>query len=480
MTETPRTPPPSALGARLDRLRFGRRHTVILLALGAGWMFDSFEVQLFSNAIGPLGDHFHASVFERDAVLAVWLGGILLGALAGGALTDRFGRRRMFVLTLLWYAGFTVLTGLSPDLAAVYALRFLAALGVGAEYAIVNAAIAEFMPARVRGKAAVAVMNFWPLGAILAALLAYLLLDTFALASATSWRYLFVLGGLLALVVLYYRRRIPESPRWLASHGRVEEAERIVADLESAEPAHEVRQSAVTGVLGPAPAPPPPQLPVTTALRELVRRHPGRLALGAALDLAEAFGYYGIFALLSVVVLTKVHIRTAQIPFFYILGNLGALAGGLIASLLLDRAGRRGTVAGAYLAAAAGVGLLAWATATGSAAWVTAAFVVSNGAATAAWTSAYPTFTELFPTHLRGAGIGVSVSVGRIGAIVGTLLLPDLATRLGATASYLLVIGFWLIGVGAIGLYALRGGQEAAGRPLESLVPVPAPAAAGA
>ncbi len=470
--------PASALGARLDRLPFGRAHATILLALGAGWLFDSFEVQLFSSAIGPLGDHFGASVFERDAVLAVWLGGILLGALVGGRLTDRLGRRRMFVLTLLWYATFTVLTGLSPDLEAVYGLRFLAALGVGAEYAIVNAAIAEFMPARVRGRAGVAVMNFWPAGAVLAALLAYFLLDTLALASATSWRYLFVLGGLLALIVLYFRRRIPESPRWLASQGRTAEAEQIVAALEAAHAgsgSQDIAASPTTLAQGAEGG-----LTTRGALRELVRLYPGRLTLGAVLDLAEAFGYYGIFALLSVVVLAKVHIGTAQIPFFYIVGNLGALAGGLVASLLLDRMGRRGTVAASYLAAAAGVGLLAAATATGSGAWVTVAFIVSNGAATAAWTSAYPTFTELFPTHLRGAGTGASVAVGRIGAIVGTLLLPDLATRLGATASYLLVIAFWLVGLAAMGVYALRGGQEAAGHPLEALVPVPTPAPAGA
>jgi MFS family permease len=466
----------AALGARLDRLPFSRAHSAILLALGAGWLFDAFEVQLFSTAIGPLGDHFRASVFERDAVLAVWLGGILLGALIGGRLTDRCGRRRMFVLTLWWYAAFTVLTGLSPDLAAVYALRFLAALGVGAEYAIVNAAIAEFMPARVRGRAGVAVMNFWPAGAVLAALLAYVLLDTLALASTTSWRYLFVLGGLLALIVLYFRRRVPESPRWLVSQGRFAEAERIVTDLETARAGSDSREVAAPS--RPASQAAESQSTTPAALRELLRHYPRRLALGAVLDLAEAFGYYGIFALLSVVVLAKVHIGSARIPFFFIAGNLGAVAGGLTASLLLDRVGRRGTVAASYLAAAAGVGLLAAATATGSGAWVTAAFVLSNGAGTAAWTSAYPTFTELFPTHLRGAGTGASVAVGRIGAIVGTLLLPDIATHLGASASYLLVIAFWLVGVAAMGLYALRGGLEAAGRPLEALVPAPAPAGA--
>ncbi len=453
-------PTANDIGTRLDRLSWSRQHTVILVALGAGWLFDSFEVQMFSSAVGPLGDHFGASVFQRDAVLAVWLSGILVGALAGGRLTDRFGRRRLFLATLLWYAGFTVLTGLAPSLSAVYVLRLLAALGVGAEYAIVNAAIAELMPARVRGRANALVMNFWPAGAILAALLGYLLLDTLALSAATSWRYMFVLGGLLALVVVFFRRRIPESPRWLVARGRLEEAEAIVIRLEAA---------AGAGSTAPVAAPDAAPTSLLAALRELVRDYPGRLALGAALDLAEAFGYYGLFALLSVVVLPQIDISNADIPFFFILGNVGALAGGLAMSTVFDRIGHRVTVGAAYAAAAIGVGLLAAATATGNAAWVTVAFFVANAAGTAAWTSAYPTFTELFPTHLRGAGVGASVAVGRIGAIVGTLVLPSLATAAGPTASYVVVTGFWLLGVGAIVVYARRGGVEAARRPLEAV-----------
>jgi len=452
-----------SLGSRLDRLPWSGRHTVILLALGAGWLFDSFEVQLFSSAVGPLGDHFGASVTARDAVLAVWLVGILLGALLGGRLTDRFGRRRLFVGTLIWYAGFTVLTGLAPTLGVVYLLRFAAALGVGAEYAIVTTAIAEFMPARVRGRANAAVMNFWPAGAILAALLAYLLLDVAALGAAVSWRYMFVLGGLLALVVLVFRRRIPESPRWLASRGRHSEAAAVVSGLEAAGGQRPEREQVPTIERAP--------LPWRPALGDLLRRYPGRLALGALLDLAEAFGYYGLFALLSVVVLPQVHISQRPIPFFYIVGNAGALADGLAMSLVIDRIGRRATVIASYSAAAAGVVLLATATATGSSGWVTGAFVVASAAATAAWASAYPTFTELFPTHLRGAGVGASVAAGRVSAIVGTLLLPSVATSLGASASYGLVAAFWLVGVAAMAGFSARGGPEAACLPLESLTP---------
>jgi len=463
--------PPSGLteetvGARLDRLPWSGMHTTILIALGAGWLFDSFEVQMFSNAIGPLGNHFRASVVARDGVLAVWLGGILIGALLGGRLTDRFGRRRLFVATLLWYAGFTVATGLSPDLAVVYATRFLAALGVGAEYAIVNSAIAELIPARVRGRANALVMNFWPLGAIAASLLAYLVLDTFAVGNATSWRDLFVFGGLLALVVLVFRRRIPESPRWLVTRGRSEEAERILAALESGP---ETAQSARTD--SPPAEATRPELRGREGLRQLWRHHRGRLALGALLDLAEAFGYYGLFALLSVVVLHQVHISDREIPFFYILGNVGGLVGGVAMSSVFDRLGHRLTVGLAYAVAAAGVGLLALATTTGSPTLVTSSFIFANAGGTAAWTAAYPTFTELFPTDLRGVGVGTSVAVGRVGAIVGTLALPAIATRLGATDSYLLVIAFWLAGVVAIVTYGLAGGIEPARRPLELVAP---------
>jgi MFS family permease len=466
---------PADLAARLDRLPWSGLHATILVALGSGWLFDSLEVQLFGSAVGPLGAHFHASVFAQDAILAVWLTGILLGALAGGHLADRFGRRRLFLVTLLWYAGFTVLTGLSPALGFVYGFRFLAALGVGAEYAIVNAAIAELMPARVRGRVGAVVMNFWAAGAVLAGLLAYLLLDTLALDDAVSWRYLFVIGGVLALVVLYFRRRIPESPRWLASQGRYEEAAEIVVRMEERSGlVHATGHGTPETGHGISDAPPVPTPAPHRALGELLRRHPGRLALGSVLDLAEAFGYYGIFALLSVVVLKQVRIGHAQVPFFFIVGNVGALVGGLAMSLVLDRLGRHRTVAVCYTLAAAGVGLLAWATASGSALWVMLAFISASAFANAAWTSAYPTFTELFPTHLRGAGVGFSVAVGRIGAIVGTLVLPDLATRLGATASYLLVVACWLAGVAAIGIFRLRGGIDAASRPLESLTPTPA------
>lgn len=451
---------PSTIGQRLDRLPWTKVQTQIALALGAGWLFDSLEVNLVGSVINPLEKHFGAGPLTGQFIFFSWLVGILVGALVGGRLADRFGRRRLFVATLLWYAGFTILTGLSPSIYVVIVLRFLTGLGVGAEYSIINSAIAELMPARHRGKAGAAVMNFWPIGAIASGLLAYWLLNTLKLTDNVSWRYGFALGGVLALVVLFFRRRLPESPRWLASRGRSDDAEAVVADLER-------RSGAVD-----APAIGGGTVEVATpgfgaALRELTARYPGRLALGCLLDLSEAFGYYGIFALLSLVVLPAINISDAQIPFFFIMGNVGALVGGLTMTAVFDRLGRRRTVLTAYSLAAVGVIGLAAATSTKSGTLVLLAFMVSNAFATAAWTTAYPTFSELFPTHLRGAGVGMSVAVGRIGAAFGVLLVTTVAQQTSVTLGYALVVAFWLVGVVSMAAYSSKGGTEAARRPLE-------------
>jgi len=456
-----------SIGARLDTLRWSHEHTVLLLALGAGWLFDSLEVNLVGSVINPLSEHFHATVSQSSFIYWVWLIGIMFGAMAGGRLADQFGRRRLFIATLLWYAAFTLLTATSPTLQVLYIFRFLTGVGVGAEYAVINAAIMEFMPARVRGRAGAAVMNFWPVGAIASGLIAWIILNVFTLPNTVSWRYGFALGGILALIVLYFRRRLPESPRWLVSQGRTQEAEAIVARLEQAagiDPA-----APRTSIVAQQSAP-----NLRQALGELFRRYPGRLALGCCLDLSEAFGYYGLFAVLSIVVLKRVHYTDAEIPFFFILGNVGALVGGIIMTARFDQIGRRWTLGIYYTLAGASVGLLAVATSTGSRVWVLLAFMISNAFATGAWTAAYPTFTELFPTHLRAAGVGVSVGVGRLGAAYGTLYLPSVAARVGPTTSYLLIVAFWALGVIAIIVWSLRRGVDGAKKPLDEVSMTPA------
>nr|WP_191910337.1 MFS transporter [Microbispora cellulosiformans] len=408
MTTSPDALSAESIGTRLDRLRWSGTHLSILMALGAGWLFDSSEVNLVGSVINPLSEHFQATVEQSSRIFWVWLLGVLFGALAGGVLADRFGRRRLFLVTLLWYSGFTVLTAASPNLEVLYVLRFLTALGVGAEYGIINAAIMEFMPARVRGRSAAAVRGGWP--------------------REDGWR-----------------RPRRSCGGW--SRGRTSTPAR------------------------PSPGD-APEAPATThrpALAELVRRYPGRLLLGCVLDLSEAFGYYGLSALLSIVVLKQVHYTDAEIPFFFILGNVGALIGGIGMTLAFDRLGRRWSVGTFYALAAAGIGVLAAATSTGDKGLVLAATMLANAVATGAWTAAYPTFTELFPTHLRAAGIGTSVAVGRIGAAYGALYLPTLAVQIGATASYVLIAAFWSIGAIAMIVWSVSGGVDGARQPLSAL-----------
>jgi len=447
-------------GARLDRLQWKPLHTRITLALGIGWLLDSFEVNVIGNVLGLLQKLWHLTALEASLLVSVWLGGIMLGAVLFGWLTDRFGRRLLFTLPLLFSSACTLLCALAPGYPVFLFFRFLTALGVGAEYSAVNAAIGELIPARYRGRANGLVMNFWPLGAIAAAGASFILLNL--LPAWLGWRLAFGLGALLAGFILWARRVLPESPRWLARRGQMEAARAVVAQMEAGE-AH--FDNAILAADAPRPA---------GVLRELLVDWRGRLALGAALDFSEAAGYYGLFAFLPLVVLPRVGIGLTGVPRVFLIGNIGALLGGLLAALLLDVWGRKLTVTSFYTLAAASMLVMGAALQTGSASGVTLTFAVANFCATGSWVSAYPTFTELFPSHLRATGVGLSVAIGRIGAAIAPPLLVWLAGRNSVHSAFLVLAGFWLLGVVAMLPWCLRG-PEGRQQPLEALTGESAP-----
>lgn len=202
-----------ALTERLDQLRWNRFHSVVTVALGVGWLLDAFEVTIVNNVIGVLKGLWHLSNVQASRILSVWFLGLMLGAAVFGYLADRYGRKRLFLLTLTLYGVFTLLTALSPNYAVMLVLRLATAIGVGAEYAAINAAIAEFVPARHRGKTNATVMNFWSLGSILAAVATLVLVNR--LPPDLGWRVVFGFGALIAASTIVLRRCIPESPRWL-------------------------------------------------------------------------------------------------------------------------------------------------------------------------------------------------------------------------------------------------------------------------
>jgi MFS family permease len=281
-----------------------------------------------------------------------------------------------------------------------------------------------------------------------------------------GWRAAFGFGAVIALCTGLVRRYIPESPRWLLARGNLKAAEAVVENVE---------RGRFEGSTGRAAA--FSKNPTRSAKhsnfweqsRELIVCYPGRVALGSLLDFSEAAGYYGLFAFLALFILPAVEVAPRYVPWFYLIGNLGALIGGIMAAISLDKIGRKITVPTFYALAAIGVLLLAGATRTGDWRWVLVAFTLANLFATGSWISAYPTFSELFPTHLRSTGIGLSVAVGRIGAFIAPLALAVVANAAGMLPALALLAGFWLIGVIAMIPWYFRG-VEGRGMPLEAMV----------
>jgi len=441
---------------RLDRSPWRPAHRRIAGALGIGWALDAFEVQIIGSVIPSIASDFELSKGQQIAVFVVWFVGIGIGAALFGYLADRVGRRRLFVATLLLYSLAAIATAASPTYGVFMVFRFLTGLGVGGEYSAVASAISEFMPARARGRTNAAVMNFWSLGGIVAGLVSMLFVT--ALLGSHGWRYALLFGAVSAAYALYARRLVPESPRWLASQGRLEEANAVIEH--------------VTGLPRGQAEYLPEELNTSARaqLAELWREHRGRLLFGMALDFSEAAAYYGLFTFLSVFVLTKgvVDVPAGTVPYYYVIANVGALAGGLLVARALDRAGRKPTVFLSYTAASASTFLVAGAAATGSPGLTLAAFTTAVFFATTAWVSAYPTFTELFPTHLRATGVGASVAVGRVGAILGAVVLAQAASSFGMWSAFATLAGLWSIGAVAAGIWWLRG-IEARGMSLEAL-----------
>ena len=440
---------------RLDSSAWRPIHSRIAIALGIGWMLDAFEVQIIGSVIPGIQAEFRLDSAQSVWINVVWFSGIALGAIGFGYLADRIGRKRLFVATLILYSVAAVATAAAPDFTLFIIFRFITALGVGGEYSAVTSAISEFTPARNRGRSNGLVMTFWAVGGILASLVSIVVISTLGL----TWRYTLLFGVISALYGLAARRLIPESPRWLASKGRMDEANDVVISITGV-----ARATGYNDTAGASTG--------RSRFHELWSNYRGRLFFGMALDFSEAAGYYGLFTAMSILVFSastgSVPVDGAVLPYYFLIANFGALAGGAIVSFALDRIGRKPTVTFSYSAAAVSMIGCALAASSGSATVVLVAFTIAAFFATCAWVSAYPTFSELFPTHLRATGIGASVAVGRIGAIIGQMVLAVTAIAWGVGVMFGILGLFWLIGAAA-GAIWWKFGTEARGVPLEEL-----------
>ncbi|MCK9893970.1 MFS transporter [Frankia sp. AgB32] len=461
----------TAIPARLDRLPWARFHWMVVIGLGTVWILDGLEVTM----VGAVGsrlteDDSGISLSSGDigTAAAIYVLGSCLGALFFGQLTDRFGRKRLFLLTLGVYIAATTATAFSLTPWFFFLTRFFTGAGIGGEYAAINSAVDELIPARVRGRVDLLINgSYWLGSAAGSGLTVFLLSEHFA--ADVGWRLAFGLGALLGLVILVVRRHVPESPRWLFIHGRADDAEEIVGGIEAevqaqsgerlAEPATRItiRQRSV--------------IPLRTIASTAFRTYPRRAVLGLALFIGQAFLYNAFTFDLGTILTTFYGVSSATVPVFLVVYALGNCAGPLVLGRLFDTLGRQPMIAGTYLAAAAfGVVLAVLFQAGALTAWTFLAVVaVTFFFASAGASAAYLTVSEIFPMETRALAIAFFYAVGTgVGGIAGPLLFGHLIDT-GRTGPVMVgfLVGAVVMAVG--GVAELMFGVDAAGRSLEDI-----------
>jgi MFS family permease len=414
----------SDVPGRLDRLPWSPWHWRVIIALGITWMLDGLEVTMV-GAIAPVLTEprtLHLSTTQVGGTATAYLAGAITGALAFGRLTDLFGRKRLFLITLAVYLTATFASGLAWNFWSFAVFRFFTGAGIGGEYSAVNSAIDELIPARVRGRTDLAINSTYWLGTALGAALSLVVLNPRVLPIGLGWRCAFMLGTLLGLSVLLLRRHVPESPRWLLLHGREDDAEATIAAVE-----REVERE--TGAaLGPAK---PSKLVATGSVsfgaiaKVLLQHHRRRSILGLSLMIAQAFAYNGVFFTFALVLGRFYGVPSGHIGLYLLPFAFGNLLGPLCLGHLFDKIGRRQMISATYaisgvLIALTGLGFVqGWLNATTLTLMWCVVFFVSSTAAS----SAYLTVSELFPVELRGMAIALFYAVG---TAAGGLAAPAL------------------------------------------------------
>lgn len=457
---------------RLDRLPWSPWHWRIVIALGVTWILDGLEVTI----VGALGailtrpTTLNLSESEVGLTASAYLIGTVTGALLFADLTDRQGRRKWFLLTLLVYLIATVLTAFSWNLGSFMLFRFLTGMGIGGEYAAVNSAIDELIPARVRGQIDLAINGSWWCGTAVGALLTVLLLNPHVIPETMGWRLCFLLGAVLGVGILLVRQALPESPRWLMTHGKTQEAEEIVRGVERT----------VMEQMGLNRLPPPAgfvtlqtSIPVTfgTVWHELVRSYPTRTLLGTTLMTAQSFLYNAIFFTYALVLSKFYGVEPGRVGLYIVPFAVGNFLGPLMLGRFFDSIGRKPMLAltygfsGALLAL---TGYLFWqghlTALTQTLAWCLIFFFASAGGS-----AAYLTVSELFPLEIRATAIAIFFVFAQGISALGPWLFGYLIAGSARDVFYGDLLGGGVMVIGSI--VALRFAVSAERQPLEQIAP---------
>ncbi|MFC8841775.1 MFS transporter [Streptomyces griseoincarnatus] len=417
--------------ARLDRLPWSRWHWSIVIGLGTVWILDGMEVTIVGNIAARLSEPGSGLPITSGQVTgiaaALYVTGACAGALFWGRLTDIYGRKKLFLITLAVYLGATALTALSFDTWWFFLFRFLTGFGIGGEYAAINSAIDELIPAKYRGRVDLLINGSYWLGAVGGALLSIVALNTSIFPADVGWRLTFALGAVLALVILLVRRHVPESPRWLLIHGRDDEAERIVGSIEERVTAEEGRE------LPPAADEMTIHQRTRTTFTEIARtvfaRYRRRSTLGFALFIGQAFLYNAITFGFGAILTQFFDVPSGNTGYYFAVIAAGNFLGPLLLGKLFDTVGRRVMISGTYVLSGALLFGTAWlfdrgslTAATMTACWCVVLFFASAGAS-----SAYLTVSEIFPMETRAMSIAFFYAIGTAaGGISGPLLFAEL------------------------------------------------------
>ena len=458
--------------ARLDRMPWSSWHTRIITALGTSWLLDGLEVTLVGSLAGILESRSGLGLTDRQVsgAATTYLAGAVLGALLFGYLTDRLGRRKLFLVTLATYSLATAASAFSWGFGSFAVFRFFTGVGIGGEYAAINSAVDELIPGKVRGTVDLIVNGTFWVGASLGGLVALLLLSGHLAAQSTGWRYAFGVGGTLGLVVLIMRLYVPESPRWLMLRGREEEAEKIVKQIED---------KASKG--DPAKLPPPEGEKLKITVRDhtpwrdifanMLGENRSRSALGLMLMVAQSFFFNAVFFTYGLVVKKFFHVTDKEIPLHLLPFALGSFFGPLLLGHLFDRIGRKPMITATYGIAGlllAGIlypfvhGTLG---SRGLGICFTAIFFVASAAASAA----YLTVSEIFPLEIRAFAIAIFYALGTLIGGVGAPLLFGVLIATGSKGHVAMGYGLGAALMLAAAVCEMAIGVEAAGKSLESI-----------
>jgi MFS family permease len=464
---------------RLDRLPWARWHWMIVIGLGITWILDGLEVTIV-GAINPTlasKNGLNFSDTQTGLAATAYLIGAVAGALLFGYLTDKFGRKKLFLITLVWYLISTTLTAFSWDFWSFAVFRALAGMGIGGEYSAVNSAIDELIPSHRRGTADIAINGSWWLGTLVGALVSIPLLDGRFFPPSTGWRLAFGFGAVLAVAVLFVRKNIPESPRWLLTHGRHEEAEKIVGEIEK-----EVRKEIGRDL------PPPRHKKLTidpskstgfgATIETMLKTYPKRTVLVLVLMITQAFLYNAVFFNQGLQLTTFFGVKPGDVGFYIIPFAISNFLGALILGHFFDVVGRKKMISGCYIVSGVLMVLSivlflnhALNATTLTILWAAMFFFASAGAS-----AAYLTVSEVFPLETRATAIAFVYATGTL--IGGAVAPPIFGALIGTKQPAMLALAW---GIGAVlmiagGITEIVLGVDAERKSLEEIA---APLTAG-